>query len=738
MKIRFARFPLGSSYYPPAHDPADWQRDLQAMRAAGLNTVRTAELITSWDYIEPRRGHPEWDWLDRTFELAERHGIDIVLGTGSCNPPIWMLESFPDLQRVSREGVPYPTNTVWGWACINHPGLRSELRRYLSLLLERYGASQALLCWQIDNQIGHSTPFTGAEHAHPRRYGYYCYCEHCAALFRSWLEERYRDIDSLNHAWTWDPTHYRYYGWHQLQPPRSMPAEWGNGTAWFDFRRFVHESFSDYIRFQHELIKAADPEQLTMHNLYDCLRPDLGARNEPNHWDIGGIPDIIGHDIYPSENNYRNDPEHASWFLDFAWSVARHNDKTMWIPELESGPLGGFSAGPNVHTTALDIKRFNLFCLGHGAKGMLYQGYRDWNFIPLHWGGLVDYHGAPTERYHAAAEVAGMVREHEDFFLDAEPAPAQVAIYHSHENVILIDGQANERFLYGALRGVHTALWRQKLPIQFVEPRFVGGPSADYRVIVLPFVMHMPRAHAERLERFVAAGGTLIGFAKLGHLDERGWAWNDRPGGGLDRLFGARETRLEVFREPHEKLRLAVDPASELFAGVEETRLEGYWHRQGFELADDVEVLARFTDGEPAIIERRHGRGRAVLFASHLDIAAWELREPGTFRLFENLLRRCGVRPPLRLESEDRDYLAGHIDSHLLERGDERAVIVSNEGTTDITLGVTLAGLRAAAAFDGFGGAEIALEAGTEARFSLRLAATDASVIMLRGVEAAA
>ena len=345
MKIRPTRFPLGSSYYPPAHDPEDWERDLVAMRAAGLNMIRTAELITSWDYIEPRRGQPEWDWLDRTFELADKHDFDIVLGTGSCKPPIWMLEPYPDLQRISREGVPYPTNTVAGWACVNNPGLRRELRRYLTLLLERYGDMPALYCWQLDNQIGHNSAFTGAEHAQPRRYGYYCYCDHCAEAFRTWLEAKYGDIDALNHAWTWDPTHYRYYGWHQLQPPRSMPAEWGNGTAWLDFRRFVHDSLNDYLQYQHDLIKTFDAEQLTMHNLYDCMRPDLGARKEPNHWDVGGIPDIIGHDIYPSENNYRNDPEHASWFLDFAYSVAHHNDRTMWIPELESGPLGGFSAG---------------------------------------------------------------------------------------------------------------------------------------------------------------------------------------------------------------------------------------------------------------------------------------------------------------------------------------------------------------------------------------------------------
>ena len=48
--------PVGSSYYPPFHTPEDWERDVKRMAEAGLNTIRTAELIASWDWIEPRRG----------------------------------------------------------------------------------------------------------------------------------------------------------------------------------------------------------------------------------------------------------------------------------------------------------------------------------------------------------------------------------------------------------------------------------------------------------------------------------------------------------------------------------------------------------------------------------------------------------------------------------------------------------------------------------------------------------
>ncbi len=725
-------FPIGSSYYPPFHAPEDWVRDVENMKKAGFNMIRTAELLSSWDYIEPRRGQPEWDWLDRIFELCGESELQIVLGTGSCNPPIWMMDQYPDLQRVSREGTRYPLNTVWGWACVNNPGLRNEVTRYLTLLLERYSQNPVLYCWQIDNQIGHHTAFTEAEHTHPRRNAYWCYCDHCARLFREWVQARYQDIEALNHAWTWDPTHYRYYDWHQIRPPRSLPAEWGNGTAWLDFRVFVKESIASFVQFQHDLIKSYDPDQLTMHNLYDCLRVDLGARNEPNHWDIGGIPDIIGHDIYPSENNFKKDPAFTSWFLDFAYSVAHHNERTMWIPELESGPIGGFSAGPNFATRPLDIKRFNIACIGHGAKALLYQGYRDWNSIPLTWGALVDFHGQPTGRYHAAAEVARVVHANQDFFLHALPPRAQVALFHTYENVILLDGQANESLLYKALRGAHTALWQNGYTIQFVEARFLGAASAAHKVILLPFLMHLPQAHAEKLAQFVQRGGILVGCAKLGHVDEKGWAWNDRPGAGLDRLFGARETHIEVFREPDEAIRLRVDPASPLFPGVEAETVQGYWHRQEFAIEPDVEVLARFVDGQPAVLSRQVGQGRAILMGTHLDMAYQEYAEPQLKLLWRNLMAYCGVTRDIQLSGADQEYVESRIDAHLLQYGDQAAVLINNEGLQDAEVRICIPELpQAASAVELFSDRALDLSSEEGARFSLHLPAADGAMVML-------
>ena len=468
MKVRTDYFPRGSSYYPPFHTPEDWARDTANMASANMNMIRTAELLAAWDYIEPERGKPDWSWLDRIFEVANENGIQILLGTGTSSPPIWMIDDYPDLQAVSREGMPFPTNSYWGWACVNNPGMTIEVERFVNLLIDRYGDNPALFGWHIDNEPGSHPAFAGeAERRAPRENAYYCYCNHCAMLFREWTRAKYEDIEVLNAAWAWDPTHHRYYDWRQINPPRSLPAEWGNATAWLDFRRFVRNSFTRYVKRQHDLIKARDQRHPTTTNLVTPLRYELEVNwRGIDHWQMAGVVDVIGYDMYP-QKSFKIDPAHSSWFMDFGYSVARHNNGTLWMPELESGPIGGFSAGPLHTTRPVDIKRHMLSCLGHGAKMILFQGYREWNCIPLHWGALVDLDGDPTGRYHAATEVNGIIKENEDFFLDALPAEVEAAIYFTHDNASVLDGQTNEEFLYGAIHGVYNALWYEGYAVEF-------------------------------------------------------------------------------------------------------------------------------------------------------------------------------------------------------------------------------------------------------------------------------
>lgn len=661
-------FPLGSSYYPPYHTPEDWERDVRRMAEARLNAMRTAELIASWEWIEPQRGVFDFGWLDRIFELAEQHGLRILLGTGACSPPIWLLDEYPDVQILSQDGVPYPTGTSWGWACIDNPGYLAEAERYLRVLLERYAHHPALLGWQIHNEIGYPTRrLSGLTEL-------YCYCEHTAARFREWLRCKYDgDIQALSEAWVCTPTRHRYHDWAQVRPPRSTPVGYrsiGSPGPWLDWLTFINQNFADFVAWQNGIIKTSDVEHPTTTNLVGLMSLPRGV----DAWRYPDTVDAVGFDLYPVNRALK---EHywISQSLDYARSPAVHAGKPFWLPEIESGPIGGWVLGPGHATTAQDIRRYNLEAIGHGAKMILYQGYREWDPLPMHWGALVDLHGEPTERYEAARQVNQMVAEHETLFLEAEPVRAQVAILWDQANAIAVYGMGGHEFLLQAVQGVYSALWSQGFPVEFITPELLAaGAGVKYRLILMPFMMLVTKEGGRALADFVARGGTLVAFAKCAMLDGRSWYWHDRPGAGLASLFGVRE-RLIQKADP---VLLLPESNTELFDGAAGP-LAGHWHRQDFALADDVDVLARYPDGQPAVTVRSHGAGRAVAFGTHFDVATLLSDDSQHNRVYTNLARMAGVERPFLLNGD------AHLDGHLLVRGDERLFIVANHGPSDVT-----------------------------------------------------
>ncbi|MBI5291332.1 MAG: beta-galactosidase [Chloroflexi bacterium] len=671
-------FATGSSYYPPHHAEGDWERDVRRMAEAGLKVIRTAELLATWDRIEMRRGQPDWSWLDRIFELAGQYGLKIILGTGSCNPPIWLTEMYQDLQIVSRDSVPYPTATMWGWACKEHAGYRAEVERYLTLLLERYGQHPALLAWQIDNEPG----FPLVPRNNQPTIDHYCYCEQHARGFRKWLRAKYGNISALNQAWAWDPTHHQYYDWHLVSPPRSMPTEWGGVTHWLDWRTYQYDALAEFLRWQNNLIKARDNKHPTYTNIFCWSGQEMLMGMDG--WRLARVGDAIGYDIYPTINRRCfTQPEYVSMYLDTAASQARQAGVEFWLPEIESGPLLGWALGPDHNTNGLDVKRFNLEFIAHGAKLILYQGYREWNCIPLHWGALVDFHGVPTQRYHAAAEVNRVIADNESLILNARPLAARIAILDDPANHTVLVGMGAYDHMVLCVRGCYQAFWSQGYRVDFVSP---AGLAADipYDVICLPFAMLITADTGQRLREFVERGRTLIAFAKCAMLDDKGWSWNDRPGAGLAEVFGVMETSIE--RQDRIELRM----------NTGET-LPGYWHKQNLVVSHGAEVLATFADGSPAMVSCQFGRGRAIYIATHLDAATVVLpKRAGAVRsVFRQFMNTAGIKPIVELAGGDPDALALGVAPHLLVSGDSHMFVAVNNSPNEISFAARLPGLTA-------------------------------------------
>ena len=121
---------------------------------------------------------------------------------------------------------------------------------------------------------------------------------------------------------------------------------------------------------------------------------------------------------------------------------------------------------------------------------MLYQGYREWDPLPLHWGALVDLNGEPTERYDEAARLNQVVLSHEALFLEAQPVRSQIGILVDQRNAIACQGMGAGAYLLEAIKGVYGAYWSQGYGVEFITPELLAeGKGAGYRLLLMPFMM---------------------------------------------------------------------------------------------------------------------------------------------------------------------------------------------------------------------------------------------------------
>ena len=490
------------------------------------------------------------------------------------------------------------------------PGLKLESERWIRNLAERYGGREGLVGWQLDNEPGF--PFVAR---HGASMEVFCYCHHTEQEFRHWLRDRYQTPEGLSDAWRWDPTHHRYSQWSQVRAPRSTPAHWGVVTAWLDWRRFIAEDLASHIAWQHGLLKQLTPDLPTSTNGFIWSRHDpFGVLIGQDMWRLARCVDAIGYDYYPGiDKRFLSSPEYGGMVLDYAASNARRSGAEYWLSEIESGPINGWAFGPDHWTTPEDIVRINVDGVGTGAKVLLYQGYREWNCIPIHWGALADLEGAPTPRLEAAASVVRVVRDYEELLDEAVLQPADVAFLHAWDNAVVLEGMGSGDKLLDAMTGTYRALAGAGFACEFVA--FEDLDRLEAKMLVLPATMLLPAEAGEDVANFVRGGGHLLTFAKVAMLDGRGWFWSVRPGAGLDEVLGVRELAVEAATSP---VVIEVPRAAEL-PGWPGGVVLGSWQWQSLSPTDDsTTVLGHHVDGAPALTRHSFGDGAAWAFGSHL------------------------------------------------------------------------------------------------------------------------
>jgi beta-galactosidase len=227
---------LGASYYPEWWEASEWETDFRQMQALGINTVRMGEF--AWACYEPAPGKFEFAWMDQAIALANRHGIDVVLGTATASVPPWLYQLHPDVLGANKYG-PYTYGGRKGY-CTNSQDYLQASARIVTALATHYGHHPGVIGWQLDNEPGF--PFE-------------CYDPNCQAAFQVWLQKRYGTLKALNHTWNGAFWSNEYSDWAQIHfPTNSAEGGWQPAIS-LDYRRFFSDSYLNDLRRQTAILR---------------------------------------------------------------------------------------------------------------------------------------------------------------------------------------------------------------------------------------------------------------------------------------------------------------------------------------------------------------------------------------------------------------------------------------------------------------------------------------------------
>lgn len=586
---------LGVCYYPEHWPEERWCVDAEQMRSIGISIVRIAEF--AWYKMELQEGVFDWGWLDRAIETLAAQGLQVVLGTPTAAPPAWMVRAYPDVLPVDAQG----RRREFGSRChhcSNSPNYLRLTEHIVRAMGERYGQHAGVIAWQIDNEFGcHETVR--------------CYCEHCAAAFRVWLEKRYGSLEALNEAWGavfWSQT---YTDWAQIYPP-NLTVTVPNCAHVLDYERFSSDSLVAYQQLQLDVLRPwTDGRRMTTNFMGDS--PDL------DYYDMARPLDLITWDSYPTGQQ-----EYSSTYLYPEWEprpmftydagdpyIAGYNHalmrgllrKPFWVMEQQCGPINWGSYNPVMR--AGTVRLWSWHAAACGAEAVVYFRWRACRFAQEQYhSGLLHHDASPDQGYREVQRLNAELP-----VLDAlpgtQPEP-QVAIVYNYVDLWALQLQPHRKgFDYrGLVFLYHRALQTLGIHADIVP---YDADLSRYKLVIAPVSFVTQPQQVLALQKYVREGGTALLGVRSGFKLPSNQVTADPLPGLWRGMVGATVSDWHALPP---QITYGLESGIDGLSGEAEVWAEALLPMEG------TSVWAHYSDGplagQAALCERVYGAGRVL------------------------------------------------------------------------------------------------------------------------------
>ena len=469
-----------------------WKEDMRLAKLAGINAMSVG--IFSWAALEPAEGVYTFGWMDEVMDMLADNDIYAVLATPSGARPAWMSQKYPEVLRVAEDRH----RNLHGRRhnhCLTSPVYRKKVTEMNTRLAERYKNHPALLVWHISNE-----------------YGGECHCELCQERFREWLQKRYGTLDALNQAWWTSFWSHSYSEWSQVESPSSR-GETSVHCQILDWKRFTTAQFVDFYLHETEPIKRITPDVSITTNL-------MGTYSGMNYFELGKHLDVVSWDSYPQWTNSDKDI-HIACETAFKHDLMRGTGNQKPFILMESAPSAtNWRPVAKLHRPGMHFLQ-SIQAIAHGSDTVQYFQFRKsrGSSEKFH-GAVIDHEGSENTRvFKEAAKVGETLKKMDDIlgcYIDSK-----VAIVFDWENRWAIDeskGMQQDKNKYVETIIEHyKTFWLKGIPIDVIDQT---KDLSGYSMVIAPMSYMIRVEFADKIENFVASGGTFVTTYMSGYVNE--------------------------------------------------------------------------------------------------------------------------------------------------------------------------------------------------------------------------
>lgn len=515
---------FGAAYYLEYMPYDRVEEDLSMMKDAGMNVIRIAE--STWSTMEPENGRFDFTIVDRVLSVAEKFGMQVILGTPTYAIPSW-LEKLDHKMLVAPKGQ----EKYYGFRQImdiENPTYLQYAERMIRKLLEHTAKRPCIVGFQIDNE----TKYYGSDSTYVQN------------KFKLYLKKKYSTTEALNKAYYLAYWSNSIHNWDDLFDMRGCI----NGGLASEYDAFRRGLATEFLLWQKALVEEyKNAEQFITHN-FDFEWKKFGADIAQDGYSYGIQPDmdhseskkcvtIAGCDIYHPTQDELTGAEIA-FCGDEIRSLKQDN---YFVLETQAQAFKYWTPYPG----QLRLQAYSH--LASGAEGVMY-----WNWHSIHngyetyWKGMLSHDLASNPTYEEACKFGS---EWKKIGKDS------LVIKKKNRIALVVNNAALDAMKWfpvdknlsynDIVRWMYDCLYRLNLECDVVHIRDLEPEKYD--MILTPGLYSVTEEQIQKLKNYVGDGGILISSFRSFTANENLSVYYDAQPHGMTEVFGL---HFSQFTEP--------------------------------------------------------------------------------------------------------------------------------------------------------------------------------------------